>query len=1153
MAKMLTLVVGCGGSGITTMKSLNRMLASNPAMRTEMWKSTFYLAVDTEMAMLDSFKKDIEKDMMGAIVPYSETICLSQDVNILYQVVNPYFKKPFKGNPNDKGLARLKENWWYDDEDPFCAPLVRNLKEGAGQCPPASYCLAWWRLHDIEQAIHRVVDEMVAKGDGSPDLLSHINLFVVTGLSGGTGRGCWNIITFKIRQYIQEKYGVPVSPTGVFFDATVFANVAKDHANQDVPLKVNALTGLSELSCWVSSGRKAGKAKGTFVYRLPNLRTPSRWGTDLLNTDLDLNPVSGAPVDSAYIICGTRSAASLADNVQYHEMAGEALYAMITNSDISGQRVNSAIPYNSFAAISFTVDTIRLQSYFETIARSIALEGLAENSDSVADRVNKFFEKMPVDICVQGIGDLSPKKDGTLMQRAVAVLVAKRKGRFGDMLAELETATPASGREVVADVLGTALDKDVKAAVEKAFEEFADPKTALQEAMRSVYAGENGEQPSVGRALRFLLAVKAKIDGAKMQSVSSITMADPKRPTSQVDVRKAVLNQVDLYSGRTLGERLRGIKCFNESERSKLATLGRDDIYTGIVPSGYAAINYPKLRDAFDAKLAEMEETIKTLTDSFAKFGEVCASAKAIFDREAPIAAGGAVGQDAFRMLFATPDNIESSLLDLSDRSRFYRRILKPVMQDEDEVRQLVARSIRIESGMQKFIAKAIDSGELLALARNTNRDADAPREFLQKLLEVTRKNVSIDGDFMAENFTFVKVLQKNRSEWNKHLVEVQGNANDLAKLSQQFDNFLGVKVKRNSSTKNYELPPVSQMITDIAESMVRVCSPWWQISTTEVGRAPHTVMLFLPEKLENLTNGGTLEAELKKTLDFAIADVIGLSEKNEGGTPYGVIAYTSQGIDMSEVASEVHPLDCILSIKYYYGNSDVDEWLQLAESQAGKSIFIQKNDNKGIGYVSPIYVRNEQLSSVRWKPWTKTQPVDNEVEDKAADALLYAFLGFGLDDEARAEVESKLAAYGWTFPLIRDIGRQTYVFTRKTLVFKGEKATADTACPWKIGKGGKKICTSLCNVDAYLQGLGKVGLGAEAKEKDKEEGVDACRRVLAERDLFCSSVVPLLGNVFYGNLINALNGWLAAMRDEADEEDYPVWERLIARMNSGK
>ena len=100
MAKMLTLVVGCGGSGITTMKSLNRMLASNPAMRTEMWKSTFYLAVDTEMAMLDSFKKDIEKDMMGAIVPYSETICLSQDVNILYQVVNPYFKKPFKGNPN---------------------------------------------------------------------------------------------------------------------------------------------------------------------------------------------------------------------------------------------------------------------------------------------------------------------------------------------------------------------------------------------------------------------------------------------------------------------------------------------------------------------------------------------------------------------------------------------------------------------------------------------------------------------------------------------------------------------------------------------------------------------------------------------------------------------------------------------------------------------------------------------------------------------------------------------------------------------------------------------------------------------------------------------------------------------------------------------
>ena len=503
-------------------------------------------------------------------------------------------------------------------------------------------------------------------------------------------------------------------------------------------------------------------------------------------------------------------------------------------------------------------------------------------------------------------------------------------------------------------------------------------------------------------------------------------------------------------------------------------------------------------------------------------------------------------------MLFATPDNIELSLLDISDRSRFYRRILKPVMQDEDELHQLVARSIRIEAGMQKFIEKAIESGELVALARNTNRDADAPREFLQKLLEVTRKNVSVDSDFMAENFTFVKVLQKNRSEWNKHLVEVQGNANDLAKLSQQFDNFLGVKVKRNSSTKNYELPPVSQMITDIAESMVRVCSPWWQLSTTDVGRAPHTVMLFLPEKLENLTNGGTLEAHLKKTLKFAIADVIGLSDKNEGGTPYGVIAYTSQGIDTSKGIVEQHPLDCIQSIKYY-GESDVDEWLRLAESPDGKSIFIQKNDNKGIGYVSPIYVRNEQLSSIRWKPWTKAEPADNEVQDKAADALLYAFLGFGLDDKAKTEVESKLAEYGWTLPLIRDIGRQTYVFTRKTLVFEGDKATADNSCPWKIGKGGKKICTSLCNVDAYLQGLGKVGLGAEAKEKDKEEGAEACRRVLAERDLFCSSIVPLLGNVFYRKLLNALGGWLAAMRDEADEDDYPVWERLIARMKAEK
>ena len=138
-------IVGCGGSGITTMTSLNRLLAENPDIRNRIHRDVFYIAVDTERSMLSQFPKNVEKQMCGAQMPLIETVLLSQDINVLNSIIEPWFEDPFEGRPDDPGLKRLKENWWFrpGTEDPFRAAEVFNLLEGAGQCPPASYCLAW--------------------------------------------------------------------------------------------------------------------------------------------------------------------------------------------------------------------------------------------------------------------------------------------------------------------------------------------------------------------------------------------------------------------------------------------------------------------------------------------------------------------------------------------------------------------------------------------------------------------------------------------------------------------------------------------------------------------------------------------------------------------------------------------------------------------------------------------------------------------------------------------------------------------------------------------------------------------------------------------------------------------------------------------------
>lgn len=1151
------IIVGCGGTGITTITSLNRMLASNPETRNNLHNEVFYLVADTEQAALKDFDEQIKRQMMGAESPYSEQILLSENVTALRQVVGKYFE-----GIDELGLSRIKENWWFDnDGKPFDAHLVADLLLGAGQCPPASYCLAWKCLRKIEQAVARIIDQIIVHGNGNPNILSKIQLYIVAGLAGGTGRGTWNLIAFKIRQYLEKKYGKVAAPVGIFFDAEVFENVKKSAADGGLALKVNSITGLSELSCWLKASLK-GRDKDTFLYRLPDMVSPARESSDVLATTLGVCSRASAPVASSILICGRSPSAVLANNRQYHEMAGAGLYSIIASGDVNASIVNGPLsyPYNSMAAASCEVDTLHLQSYFESIACGVALERLAKNSDDVTERVDEFFRKVPIDISVRSAADLQPNRGGKLMQRAAYALLARCAGGLNSLREELPTYrgrnAGADAQDFVTGLLDGMKAEDISVAVKSALakknapDETIDVLKEVERAMRSVYKGDagKGEKPSLGRAKRFLAAVQTRLAATEKFCVPAIQLEG--EDGDRGDARTVTLAKVQSRAGRNVAEILRGVPPFNPQEVNELVKCD-NGIYNGIVPTGVIAVNYPKLLEAFKAELRPARQRIAELVNAFELFENLCDETKELLSQEAPIAAGGNAGDDAFGLLFVRPDEVESALPGANDRERYYRRVLKPVYEDRAEVEALIANSVTVDDGVEKFLSKAISagtdgkSGALLALTGEGGVDSDLLQEFQDNLISTIKANVRLPDDFMVSNFSFMKVLERNRKAWNARLQALSGSTTKYASFCQKLQLFTGADPVRHPNAKFMELPPVETLLEKMAISLASTTTPYWLIEHDADVR--HEVKVFLPVAEAAVKSSSSMEAHIKGAIDYANVEPYFQSKKNAGASPFMLCTFAIESLmqEENEIGAGRRLLDKVHSF-IYRTEPLVEKMLLKAESRDGDSIFDYTNGNKGIGFVSPIYVRNEKLRELRWKPWVKSD--DSAERDAAADAILYAYLGNGLSEKDKARIAEILeeGGYGdWTMPLIKQGAKQTFAVTRKTCSLDEDGTFGSNPdCIWKPGK---KLCVSACNLYPFIQGKGKVGRSGHATDKDIEEGNLVRNCLLKELQVFEEEIRPSLGDL-YKKLVKGRLQFLTEMRDKADDEDRPTWEVLLAR-----
>ncbi len=310
VAPQARLLVGMGGSGIKTLAEFVSLLTQHTeeARKSELFMA--YLLVDTDAGELATAEKEIREAYRHVHrEPIVATVHLSADITDFAAFV--------AGKLNRSGHHdRLKEVWWYRSDRPDEPFTAINLKDsptrGAGQCPLVSTFLAWNQMRQIESTIDELLNMLKNRSvQGENRQNWTLDVSVVAGLAGGTGRGCWHLVASKIREKLRD-LNIRPKPVGFFYDSSVFAETVK-REEQVTKLRVNSLTGVSELVAWLRNEYERDTDLTPHQFRLPSLDDPAVTSSDLIDTTKlnatvtgeALHGVSGrAPVSAAYLIFG---------------------------------------------------------------------------------------------------------------------------------------------------------------------------------------------------------------------------------------------------------------------------------------------------------------------------------------------------------------------------------------------------------------------------------------------------------------------------------------------------------------------------------------------------------------------------------------------------------------------------------------------------------------------------------------------------------------------------------------------------------------------------------------------------------------------------------------------------------------------------------
>ena len=115
-------------------------------------------------------------------------------------------------------------------------------------------------------------------------------------------------------------------------------------------MRINSLTGLSELSCWVENRIEKAKGNEAIQYSLPSWNAPENPASDCIKVNYEIDERSASPINHVHLIFGENSNHALGHSQYYYDMAGSAIFGLLSESRMAREEINSNYAYNSLGA-----------------------------------------------------------------------------------------------------------------------------------------------------------------------------------------------------------------------------------------------------------------------------------------------------------------------------------------------------------------------------------------------------------------------------------------------------------------------------------------------------------------------------------------------------------------------------------------------------------------------------------------------------------------------------------------------------------------------------------------------------------------------------------------------------------------------------------
>jgi hypothetical protein len=1097
--------LACGGSGIKTLKALTQMMSQDPVFRHGFKNDVYYIAVDTDKDELKGLQEHAFSLIPGANEGNIISIQTSANTQSLAPVIREVLQRidtlPSDDNMRLEAERRFREHWWHDSDLPFTTDQRLAPQKGAGQCPPVSFFLTWRQLPQISDKIEGVFAQIIKKrgGDLSAEGKRHLpledlNVHVVAGLAGGTGRGCWEVLAFKLGEILRKQFGGQLNVKAVLFDATVTQSVKENKKPEtELATKVNALTGISQISLWekvLANKQHLSKLlkqiddkfedlEDELIYRLPSLENLADMDSDVLQvhpkppTEAERRVGEGAepPASSVCLIFDQNDRAMLDSSDDYYQMAGRALYAQLKFSMVGRSVINYKAFYNSIGGASIEVPAAQIQDYLEANSRIAFLENIAldSNSEAVLQQAMSivrpttgFGESDAYDQCVALPG--ARDEELSLWQRCVKRLFDARSATWSDLEADLVKGKNLPDLLEQLQGYATVGDEEVRNAVAETLASLGpNGLEVLRPHLETIYYRSVVPAKRLAERQRDLRGVGAfceKFDATLRASLASLP------------------EKVRFGEERTIET------VFDETKKRSLVLAGRhfeDEEITELRQAADMQLlrnAYPALRKAFSESVAGFfapAAVIKANTDAIL---HICDEVKKDIGKR--LAKDWKVGdgnfERCFAVVFSDPSNPAKDLHH-EDAQRFYKRVLKPALSPE-EVRAVCVDDKSLNIGGEQSV-QAVDTilfGN--ALDNSFSQVAGKDKIGFAKALDADLKRaVTIKSDLVKERFNLMSTLTSVRDAWARYLPTVRHDNDHLEKALHIFQSLFGRRPEEKMG--EFDIGSTEELLKDMTASLASTTTAYWKLADSQGSQ--RSVFIFLPKMSADFQKD-EWDKYLAERMPSGVEPSVDQGQEGEAN-PFAVVAFAIESTNSPK------GLDNILSLNYWRETSVVRH-LQRAEEKSGanalfKPLLVGMN---GSSFHDPVYVEKEVYAALRWRPWYERKAsaaAADEAEDGALRALIYMFM------QPVGEIGKLAQGKGWKFPLAHFDDTGTLTLARHGLDFRNDD---------------RRVLEDQSRLEAgTLIGKKRGGINAAKTWLSSEEGADTLRRILEERSDFWS------------------------------------------------